>query len=139
MTEVRVAQRLANPADLVWAMIGDFGGLHRWHPQVRRVDLSWEGRIRTVHYADGTRAVERLEARSDAMRRYVYVVVDGKVPVNNCRATLHVTDSDGGSTVMWSCEFEPLGDGEASACKALHAYYHEGLVALVSALDNGVT
>jgi len=73
------------------------------------------------------------------MRRYVYVVVDGRVPVNNCRATLHVTDSDGGSTVMWSCEFEPLGDGEASACKALHAYYHEGLVALVSALDNSVT
>jgi hypothetical protein len=39
MTEVRVVQRLANPADLVWAMIGDFGGLHRWHPQVSRVDL----------------------------------------------------------------------------------------------------
>jgi len=135
MTEVRVVQHLANPADLVWAMIGDFGGLHRWHPQVRGVDLSWEGRIRTVHYADGSRAVERLEARSDAMRRYVYVVVDGKVPVNNCRATLHVTDSESGSTVMWSCEFEPLGDGEASASESLQAHYHEGLRALVSALD----
>ncbi|MBB6248759.1 SRPBCC family protein [Rhodanobacter sp. A1T4] len=135
MTEVRVVQRLANPADLVWAMIGDFGGLHRWHPQVSRVDLSWEGRIRTVHYVDGSRAVERLEARSDAMRRYVYVVVDSKVPVNNCRATLHVRDSEGGSAVMWSCEFEPLGDGEAGACKTLQAHYHEGLLALVSALN----
>jgi mxaD protein len=69
------------------------------------------------------------------MRRYVYVVVDGKVPVNDCRATLHVADSDGGSTVMWSCEFEPLGDGEASASASLQAHYLEGLRALVSALD----
>ena len=69
------------------------------------------------------------------MRRYVYVVVDGKVPVNNCRATLHVKDSKGGSTVMWSCEFEPLGDGEASASESLQAHYHEGLKALASALD----
>ncbi len=117
MTEVRVVQRLVSPADIVWAMIGDFGGLHRWHPQVSGVDLSWEGRIRTVHYVDGSRAVERLEARSDAMRRYVYVVVDGKLPVNNCRAALHVSENKGGSTVMWSCEFEPLGDGEDNARK----------------------
>lgn len=135
MTQVRVVQDLASPADLVWAMIGDFGGLHRWHPQVCGVDLSWEGRIRTVHYADGSRAVERLEARSDAMRRYVYVVVDGNVPVNNCRATLHVKDGEGGSTVMWSCEFEPLGDGETSASESLRAHYHEGLMALVSVLE----
>jgi mxaD protein len=135
MTEVSVEQRLANSADAVWAMIGDFGGLHRWHPQVSGVDLSWEGRIRTVHYADGTRAVERLEARSDSMRRYVYMVVDSKVPINNCRATLHVSDSEGGSLVIWSCNFEPLGDGEASACESLHTYYHQGLVALASALD----
>lgn len=135
MTQVRVMQYLANPADLVWAVVGDFGGLHRWHPQVRGVDLSWEGRIRTIHYVDGSRAVERLETRSDAMRRYVYVVVDGRVAVDNCRATLHVTESKGGSTVMWSCDFEPLGDGEASASESLHAHYREGLMALVSVLE----
>jgi mxaD protein len=135
VTEVWVEQRLTNSADAVWAMIGDFGGLYRWHPQVSGVDLSWEGRIRTVHYADGTRAVERLEARSDSLRRYVYVVVDGRVPVNNCRATLHVSDREGGSLVSWSCDFEPLGDGEASACDTLRTMYHEGLVALALALD----
>jgi hypothetical protein len=135
MTEVCVVQQLAYPADVVWAMVGDFGGLHRWHPQVRGLDLSWEGRIRTVHYTDGSRAVERLEARSDASRRYVYVVVDGKVPIQNCRSTLHVSHRKGGSAVMWSCEFEPLGDGEDSACEALQAHFREGLVALVSALD----
>lgn len=135
MTQVCVVQHLAHSADLVWATIGDFGGLHRWHPQVRGIDLSWEGRIRTVHYADGRRGVERLEARSDALRRYVYMVVDGTVLVDACRATLHVIETDDGSAVMWSCEFEPLGDGEISASEQFQAHYREGLLALVSALD----
>ena len=72
MTHIHVTQRFPHPADVVWALIGDFGGLHRWHPQVRRLDLSWEGRIRTLHYADGGRVVERLEARNEAACRYVY-------------------------------------------------------------------
>lgn len=136
MTEVKVVQHLASPAELVWARVGDFGGLHRWHPKVRGTDLSWEGRIRTVHYLDGSRAVERLEARSDASRRYVYVVVDGAVPVNNCRSTLHVRSNGSGSAVTWSCEFEPLGDGETSAIEALRSLYHDGLVALVLAMES---
>lgn len=136
MTEVKVVQHLANPAEFVWAMVGDFGGLHRWHPNVRGIDLSWEGRIRTVHYVDGSRAVERLEARSDASRRYIYVVVDGVVPVNNCRSTLQVRSSGAGSAVIWSCEFEPLGDGETSAIEALRTLYHDGLSALVRALNS---
>jgi mxaD protein len=135
MTEVSVVQQLAYPADVVWAMVGDFGGLHRWHPHVLGLDLSWEGRIRTVHYANGSRAVERLEARSDASRRYVYMVVDGQVPVQNCRSTLQVSQRPGGSAVMWSCEFEPLGDGEHSASETLQTHYREGLIALISALD----
>ena len=135
MTEVKVVQHLASPAERVWAMVGDFGGLYRWHPKVCGVDLSWEGRIRTVHYVDGSRAVERLEARSDASRRYVYVVVDGEVPVNHCRSTLHVRTIAGGCAVTWSCDFEPLGDGETSAIEVLRSLYYEGLAALVPALN----
>ena len=134
MTDLQVVQDLCYPPDVVWALIGDFGGLHRWHPHVRGLDLSWEGRIRTLHYADGSRAVERLEARSDASRRYVYVVVDGQVPVQNCRATLQVKGRRGGSAVAWSCEFEPLGDGENSAAEAIQKMYREGLEALVASL-----
>jgi mxaD protein len=75
MAQVRVERPLAYPADALWALIGDFGGLHRWHPDVRQLDLSWEGRIRTLHFRDGSRAVERLEARNEETRRYVYTLV----------------------------------------------------------------
>jgi hypothetical protein len=135
MAEVRVAQRLANPADVVWALIGDFGGLHRWHPLVHGLDLSWEGRIRTLHYADGSRAVERLEARSDASRRYVYVLVDGALPISDCRATLQVSARKNGCTVIWSSVFEPAGATESTGGEHLRQLYMEGLAALAAALD----
>jgi hypothetical protein len=135
MAEVRVAQRLANPADVVWALIGDFGGLHRWHPLVHGLDLSWEGRIRTLHYTDGSRAVERLEARSDASRRYVYALVDGALPMLDCRATLQVSARKQGCTVIWSSVFEPVGATESVIEDALRHLYMEGLAALAAALD----
>ena len=135
MAEVRVAQRLANPADVVWALIGDFGGLHRWHPLVHGLDLSWEGRIRTLHYVDGSRAVERLEARSDASRRYVYALVDGALPMLDCRATLQVNPRKQGCTVIWSSVFEPVGAAEPAIEDALRHLYMEGLAALAAALD----
>lgn len=134
MAEVQVTQRLANPADLVWALVGDFGGLHRWHPRVEGIDLSWEGRIRTVHYFDGSRAVERLEARSDTLRRYAYVVVDGGIPMQDCRAVLQVQSEGKRSAVIWSCEFEPLDD-EAYVGALLRTLYGDGLSALASAFD----
>ena len=135
MAEVRVAQRLANPADVVWALIGDFGGLHRWHPRVYGLDLSWEGRIRTLHYADGSRAVERLEARNDANRRYVYVLVDGALPMLDCRATLQVNARKHGCTVIWSSVFESVGAAESATGEALRRLYVEGLSSLAAALD----
>jgi hypothetical protein len=132
MTEIRVAQRLAGPAEAVWALIGDFGGLQRWHPRVSRLDLSWEGRIRTIHFDDGGHAVERLDARNDLARRYAYVVVDSSLPMQSCRGTLQVAGDggDSGSVVTWSSEFEPVGDSETATVSALRGLYADGLAAL---------
>lgn len=135
MAEIRVEQRLSHPAELVWALVGDFGSLHRWHPQVRGLDLSWEGRIRTLHYADGGHAVECLEIRSDQARRYVYTLVDGTLPVQDYRATLQVAaDGEPGCLVVWSSEFEPLGADDAVAIDLLRRHYGAGLASLAAAL-----
>lgn len=134
MTSIRVTQWFDQPADAIWAVVGDFGGLHRWHPQVRRLDLSWEGRIRTLHFADGGRAVERLEARNEASCRYVYVLVDGSLPLQACRSTLEVHPEGRCSRVEWSSEFEPLGDGEHAAERAMRQLYDAGLDALAASL-----
>jgi len=136
MTSIHVTQRLPYSAEAVWALIGDFGGLHRWHPQVRRLDLSWEGRIRTLHYADGSRAVERLEARNDAAYRYVYVLVDGSLPVQACRSKLEARADGAHCLVTWSSDFDALGDGEREAEAAMRMIYGAGLEALAVALGS---
>jgi len=134
MTTIRITQHLPYPAEAVWALIGDFGGLHRWHPRVRRLDLSWEGRIRTLHYDDGSRVVERLEARNDAARRYVYVLVDGAFPVASCRSTLEVRARNWHCVVAWSSEFEAPDGEEIRARAALRLHHGQGLGALAAAL-----
>ncbi len=134
MTSIRVTQHFGLPAEAVWAVVGDFGGLHRWHPRVQRLDLSWEGRIRTLHLADGGRVVERLEARNDAAFRYVYVLVDGSLPLAAGRSILAVHADGHACRVDWSCEFEPLAHMEAGAARWLEGLYSDGLRALAQAL-----
>lgn len=134
MPDIHVAQGLSSPADVVWALIGDFGALHRWHPQVHQLDLSWEGRIRTLHFVDGSRAVERLETRNDPMRRYAYAWVAGTLPMRECRATLQVDARDDGCVAVWSCWFEPEALHEQEVRMALRHLYADGLAALAAAL-----
>jgi uncharacterized protein YndB with AHSA1/START domain len=137
MSKLRVERALDYPADTVWALIGDFGGLHRWHPLVQRLDLSWEGRIRTLHFHDGSRVVERLETRNDPAHRYVYAMVDGALPLHDCRAILQVQGRDGGCLVSWSAVFEPLGVTAQTARGQLRRLYTVGLATLSEALQPG--
>ncbi|MDE2246950.1 MAG: SRPBCC family protein [Xanthomonadaceae bacterium] len=136
MSSIQVIQRLPASAETVWALIGDFGGLHRWHPQVSRLDLSWEGRIRTLHYVDGSRAVERLEARNDSAWRYVYVLVDGSLPLHGCRSRLEVQPEDDGCTVIWSTDFEALDDSEAAVTADLRKRHDVALAALAAVMED---
>jgi hypothetical protein len=101
---------------------------------VNRLDLSWEGRIRTLHYIDGSRAVERLETRNDLTRRYVYAWVDGALPMRECQATLRVDPLHQGCSVVWSSVFEPVATHEQDVLLALQGLYSEGLTALAMAL-----
>lgn len=132
MTEIRVEKALPSPAETVWTIIGDFGGLHRWHPLVHRLELSWEGRIRTLYFEDGGHAVERLEARNDHARRYAYALVDGPYPVQDCHSLLQVSPArDGdGCVVAWSAHFEPVGAAGLHAGQDLEDLFRAGLDAL---------
>ncbi len=136
MTSIHVTRQLPCTAERVWSLIGDFGGLHRWHPQVSRLDLSWEGRIRTLHYADGGRAVERLEARNDLACRYVYVLVDGSLPLHGCRSRLEVQPDGEQCIVIWSTDFEALGSSEATVEADLRRLHNAGLGALAAVMSD---
>jgi len=119
VTEGRVNYRidLAATAGDVWAVIGPFDSLPRWHPLVAVCTLEHEqgsgSILRRIRLHDGTIIVNRLTGHSDADRFYGYELVEGPLPVAFYRSTLRVLDRAGGQcTLDWASVFDA---GEASA------------------------
>ncbi len=136
MTSIEVTKRLAFPVEAMWTVIGDFSGIHRWHPQVCRLDLSWQARIRSLHYTCGVRVVARLEARNDRAHRYANVMVDGWRQVQACRSTLQARADGEPCLVTWSSDFDAPGDHSLAAEAAMRESFHTGLTALAGALGD---
>lgn len=103
MATARSEITVNKPADDVWAIVGDFGGLESWMPGVESCTLDDEDRILRLM---GMEIIERLERRDDDDRVLVYGIVRG-VPVINHRATITVVPEGSGARVTWDLEVEP--------------------------------
>jgi carbon monoxide dehydrogenase subunit G len=125
----RQARFTAEPAE-VWAAIGDFCGIARWHPGVSLCVL--EGDRRRLTLRDGSALVERQLERDDAAMRYSYTMEEGSLPVSDdYRATLLVTDRGDVTMVTWRAEFTPAdGQSEAMATAVLARIFAAGLEGL---------
>src|SRR5450759_544153 len=71
----------AASADAVWAKIGDFCGIGKWHPAIEKCALSADGKTRTLSLKGGGTIIEKLEKRDDAAHSYSYSIVEGPLPV----------------------------------------------------------
>jgi carbon monoxide dehydrogenase subunit G len=91
------------PADEVWAVTGDFGGLGNWMPGIESCVV--EGDDRKLKMM-GMEITERLERRDEDSREIVYGIVDG-VPVGSHRATITVVPDGDASHVTWDVEVDP--------------------------------
>jgi len=47
-------------ADALWAKIGDFCGISKWHPAIEKCELSADGKTRTLSVKGGGSVVESL-------------------------------------------------------------------------------
>ena len=130
MAKVSLSTELKVPAETVWATIGNFSALARWHPAVERSEEGKEGGavVRKLTLRGGGSIVERLESHDDAGRSYSYSIVEGPLPVSAYKSRLKVSKGkDAGScTVEWSSEFEPAGAPESEAVKVVRGIYEAG-------------
>jgi mxaD protein len=94
---------IAKPADEVWEVVGDFGGIANWFPGIESCQIDGDDRILSML---GMSITERLESRDPDERKIVYAIVGG-VPVGNHRAIITVSETGGGSHVTWEVEVEP--------------------------------
>jgi hypothetical protein len=90
----------------VWAALRDFGALHEKLVKGFVTDSKLEGDVRTVTFANGMTARERLVDCDDAQRRLVYSVIDGKPTHYNAVAQVF-EDAPGKSRFVWVIDILP--------------------------------
>lgn len=145
----------AEPAK-VWAVIKDFGGIHKWHPAVASTKLedrkdAESGNMlvhRLLTLKDGGSVLEKLREVNDADMKLDYKLVDGAestIPVSNYRAVMQVKPgpATGESTLVWtgrfynkanSMEARP-GEDNPTANAAINGIYDAGMAGLKKLLE----
>lgn len=95
---------IARPAEEVWALVGEFGGLDTWMAGVDRCEV--DGDVRVVHTM-GMQITERLVDRDPDARTITYSIEGEGAPVSEHRATIAVADAGDGCTVTWDVSVSP--------------------------------
>lgn len=121
MGKARAEIKINKPADEVWAVTGDFGGIGGWMPGIESCDLKGDDRILKMM---GMEVTEHLERRDDDEKVIVYGIVGG-VPVGSHKATVTVVPEGDESLVTWDVEVEP-----DDMTDMMHQIYQQSLQAL---------
>lgn len=110
MATIRHHTRIDAPADEVWAVASDFGGLDRWFPGVDACTV--DGDVRSVEVMGGAMVLEeRLVTSDDELRRLQYALVGEHAPEHHI-ATLDVIEDGDGALVIYSTDVIPDAMGE---------------------------
>lgn len=129
-SSVKAASKLS--ADALWAKVGDFCGISKWHPAIEKCELSADGKTRTLSLKGGGTIVEALMKMDAAGRSYTYSIVSGPLPVANYTSTISVVGDGAGSTVTWAGKYDAKGAGDADSKQAIDGVYDSGLKALTA-------
>ncbi len=113
MHHVQVNREIDRPAEAVWAILDDFGGVFRYHPLVKKSGItngigSGLGAGRVCHFDDGSSIREEITAYEPG-REYEFEIVDpGEFPLKRAVARLSVEPlGDARSRVDFDMRFRP--------------------------------
>ena len=91
------------PAERVWAVAGDFGGISTWMPGIDSCRVEGGDRILETM---GMTITERLVAKDDAGHSLTYSIASG-APVESHEAVITVSPSGDSSRVTWDVDATP--------------------------------
>lgn len=100
MASTSVSRIVPAPPERVWQLIGGFGSLPDWLPNIPSSILEEGGRLRRLGTPDGDTIVERLVAFNEEERQYSYAIVEAPFPVTDYVSTLRVHAVSGDATVQ---------------------------------------
>jgi hypothetical protein len=140
MAEVRVTEEVEAPAQAVWDLLGDFGGVAKWSGSITSCEVEGQGvgAVRTLGMPGGLTLRERLESYEPAARRLSYSIVEpAPLPMTGYLSQLEVRDGGSGRcTVDWHGKFEPKGAPEEQVAKLVRGIYTGGIAAVKKELGS---
>lgn len=123
--KVKEARKINASAEKVWALIGGFNDLDKWHPAIAKSEYDSSKKTRTLTTKDGAQIVEELLVATD--HSYSYRILSGPLPVADYTSTLHVAPlNQTSSEITWMSEFQPKGASESEAQKVISGIYKDG-------------
>jgi carbon monoxide dehydrogenase subunit G len=144
--------RINAPPDVVWAVVGDFGGIQRWSPGVESSklvlhDRNETGAIRQLRRRNGTQVTEKLLDYDPGNRHMAYTYVDGAVAASDYYSEVTVLDAgDGASIVQWRGTFKrlaywtddpPAGQDDKTVYNFIDTAYRNSLANLKKVIEEG--
>ena len=123
-------------AATLWALVGNFGGLHTWHPAAKSTELTGDGTKagdkRVLTLGDGGKINETLEGQDNKTMSQSYTITESPLPVENYHSTIHVEAAgDKKAKFSWTSTFDPKGGApDADAINAISGVYDGGIKAL---------
>jgi hypothetical protein len=112
--------------DKVWALIGNFDA--SWHPLIANIKLIGDGigQLRVIETIDGKQIVERLDAIDNSARCYRYTGISG-IPASDYSGRLEVKPNGAGSSVEWTAQYLPKGQGDVVVRAIVSTLFKSGL------------
>ena len=133
--------RLNQPAERVWPLISDLGGLTHLHPDVREVAIDESNRSRSILLASGGYYRERV-LDIDQKRRQFTVAFDGaeglRLPYDGYRCTVRVQVEVPGKScaILVKHEYNTADMSEDAGRSTLRAHYDPIVAAIEEGLSN---
>lgn len=129
MARIEKTVDIDRPADEVWKVVGDLGGISSWLPAI--AESSFGDGVRECSMEGGGLLREEISARSDEDRSYTYSIVESPMPIEFHEATMSVEPLGDVSRVTWVTEIRP--DDMAAAMEPV---FSEGVISLKAHLES---
>ena len=127
----------AVPAEKLWELVSDFGGVAKYMDGIDACVVEGEGigALRKIPVGDD-HVVESLDALDPDDFALTYSIVSGPMPFKDYSATMVITrESDDACVLTWTGTFEPNGIPEEKAERIASGIYRGGLDGYRKALE----
>lgn len=128
MSVVTVSETFDHPADQVWPVVADFGGIHKYMRGMEPAEVSGEGigQDRVLAMPAGA-VTERLTWLDHENHAFSYTILSSPLPFDRYVATVKLSPRGNQTDIEWQGNFDVVGMAEDEG-KAIAEGIYQGAI-----------